>query len=116
MPQGNYPVISGLGCGRRGCGSRRRRPFRGRGTGGSRTQEHIFFLLSKKQLLEQASLLFQTFSLQECTNIQAVVEMHGMRLGGASRHVEDEQTAWIEQGRQELQLRGEVGQMFEHVE
>src|SRR5260370_18822089 len=97
MPQGNYHVISGLGCGRRGWGSRRLRPFRSRETGGSRTQEHIFFLLSKRQLLKQASLLFQTFSLQKCANIQAVVEVHGMRFRRACRYVEDEQAAGIEQ-------------------
>src|SRR6266446_5483466 len=82
----------------------------------SRAQEHIFFLLSKRQLLEQASLLFQTFSLQKCTNIQAVVEVHGMRFRRACRDVENEQAAGVEQGRQELQLRGKVGQMFEHIE
>src|SRR5205823_10257442 len=45
-----------------------------------------------------------------------MIEVHGVRLGGSCGNIENQQTSWIEQRRQECELPRKVGQMFENVE
>src|SRR5205807_7499870 len=82
-----------------------------------RSTEQVLLLFGKGQPGHPAWPFFnQAVVAHVRVDVKMMIEVHGMRLGGSCGNIENQQTSWIEQRRQECELPRKVGQMFENVE
>src|SRR5689334_16123539 len=82
----------------------------------SGSAEEIFLFFPEWQFLPKGPLVLHSPGVHISHYIKVMIQVHRVRLGRAGRHVENQQSARIQQTGQEVELTGKIGQVFQYVE